>query len=175
MTATRGGGSGNVALAFATVTSEGGGASAGLPASRATEMVDAPRANSPTGCAGSHFTSCLESLFKNVLVVVDNGRVRGMPLGPVTDYLAMLAVSQPRSLDGCAALPSVIDLLAPAACAGRDPPDGLTPADAAYLTALYAADPRAKKATQQSDMADRMARILLKAGAVPAKPQDDGP
>jgi hypothetical protein len=56
----------------------------------------------------------------------------------------------------------VIDLFSPA-CSGRDTPDGLTGADVAYLTALYAADPEAKKASEQSDIAKRMARILVKA------------
>jgi hypothetical protein len=61
---------------------------------------------------------------------------------------------------------SVIDLLAPSACPGREPPDGLTPADAAYLTALYSADLEAKKVGEQGEIAGRMAKILIKANAV---------
>ena len=166
-TATRGSGGPNAGMAFAIITNSAGEPipNDGLPGvATDRETADTPGNGTPTGCADNHFSSCLQSVFKNVLVVVDNGRVKGQDLSPVSDYVAMLALSQPRSLDGCAALPSVIDLFAPA-CPGRDAPDGLTPADAAYLTALYAADPEAKKMAQQSDVANRMARILTKANA----------
>jgi hypothetical protein len=92
----------------------------------------------------------------------------------LTDYVAMLALSQPRSLDGCMTLASIIDLLAPATCPGRDPPEGLTPADTAYLTALYASDPLANKAMQQSVMSARMAGELAKPDPVAARPQSGG-
>ena len=173
MTATRGGSGDNVALAFANIAdSKGNPLGVGLPQmTMEPELTDIGGGRTPTGCAADRFTSCLQGLFKNVLVVVDSGRTRGRELGPIMDYLAMLALSQPQSLDGCAALPSVIDLFAPSGCAGRAPPDGLTPADAAYLTALYATDLRADRAVQQSDIAERMARIVVNA---PAKPGPDG-
>ena len=41
--------------------------------------------------------------------------------------------------------------------------DGLTPADAAYLTALYATDPEAKKMAQESDITARMTKMLTAA------------
>ncbi len=126
-------------------------------------VVDDPDNAPPTGCADSHFSSCLRSGFDNILVVVDNGRVQGRSLGLVSDYVTMLALSQPRSLDGCNILPSVIDLFS--ACPDRDAPDGLTPADAAYLTALYAADLEANKAGEQTEIANRMAKILIPAKA----------
>jgi hypothetical protein len=81
----------------------------------------------------------------------------------VADYVAMLAVSQPRSLDGCNALPSVIDLLAKSACSDRDPPVGMTAADSAYLAGLYASDPEARTTSAEGDIAGRMAAILIKA------------
>jgi len=127
------------------------------------ETVDNPSNGAPTGCADSHFSSCLKSVFSNVFVVADSKVLEGKDLGLVADYMAMLALSQPRSLDGCNALPSVIDVLAKSACPGRDPPDGLTPGDAAYLTALYASDPEGKMTGEQDDIAGRMAKILIKA------------
>jgi hypothetical protein len=127
------------------------------------ETLDNPDSPSPTGCGDSHFSSCLKSVFSNVFVVADSTALEGKDLGLVADYMVMLAMSQPRSLDGCNALPSVIDVLAKSACPGRDPPDGLTPADAAYLTALYASDPEGKMVGEQDDIAGRMARILVKA------------
>jgi beta-lactamase regulating signal transducer with metallopeptidase domain len=157
--------------AWYVTATEGGGATVGnpgvvlggFPAQTLGRLVDDPDSWPPTGCADSpRFSSCRQSVFDNVLVVVDSGRVRDKSLGLVSDYVAMLALSQPKSLDGCNALPSVTDLFA-AACPGRDAPDGLTPADAAYLTALYAADPQANKAGQQSEIAWRMAKILVSA------------
>jgi hypothetical protein len=140
------------------------GYSGGMAVQANARVTDDPDNRPPTGCGGDRFSSCLESVFDNVLVVVDTGRVRDKSVGLLSDYAAMLALSQPRSLDGCNALPSVTDLFAPA-CPGRAAPDGLTPADAAYLTSLYAADPQARKAGEQSDIAWRMARILVSADA----------
>ena len=60
----------------------------------------------------------------------------------VTDYVAMLSMAQPRSLVGCAAQPSVLDLLSKTACTDRDPPQGMTAPDSAYLAGLYASTPK---------------------------------
>ena len=131
-----------------------------------TEVIDDPRNVPPVGCADSRLTSsCLESEFNNVFIVADSKALEGKELGLVADYMVMLALSEPRSLDGCGAMSSVIDLLAKPACPGRDAPDGLTPSDAAYLTSLYAADLEAKKAVEQTDIASRMAKILIQASA----------
>ncbi len=150
MTATVGGAQSSAGAIFT-------GHSATLTMDRVT---DDPDNLPPTGCGDSHYSSCLQSVFDNILVVVDIGRVQGKSPSAVSDYVAMLALSQPRSLDGCKILPSVTDLFA--ACPERAAPDGLTQADFAYLAALYAADPEAKKAGQQSDIARRMAAILVK-------------
>jgi hypothetical protein len=74
--------------------------------------------------------------FVNVLIIVDAKRIPYTNLGPLADYVAVLALSQPKSLDSCQALPSITDLFA--ACSGRASPESLTPADTAYLHALYA-------------------------------------
>jgi hypothetical protein len=129
------------------------------------ETLDTPDSPSPTGCGDSHFSSCLKSLFRNVFMVADSKAMEGKDLGLVADYLVMLALSQPRSLDGCNALSSVIDRFAKSPCPGRDPPDSLTPADAAYLTALYASDAEGKKSGEQGDIAGRMAKMLAANGA----------
>ena len=128
------------------------------------ETVDNIEGASPAGCGYSRLTSCLESVFSNVLVFVDNGQLDDQKLGPIADYLAMLTLSQPRSLDGCAAFPSVIDLLAPN-CTDRATPEGLTSADKAYLQALYSADLQARRASQEADVASRMAANLAKAAS----------
>jgi hypothetical protein len=129
-------------------------------------VLDTPDHPAPVGCADApHFTACLRSMFMNVLIVADSRAVAGKDLGAVADYLAMLALAQPRSLDGCSALPSVIDMFAKSACPDREPPTGLTPADASYLTALYASDPEAKMPMAQGDIVVRMASMLEANGA----------
>jgi hypothetical protein len=127
------------------------------------EAVDNPEDTAPTGCGDSRFSSCMQSMFMNVIIIADAHAMEGKSLAAVTDYVAMLAMSQPRSLDDCGALPSVTDLLATTACPGRDAPAGLTPADSAYLAGLYASDPEARTASAESDIAARMAKILIKA------------
>lgn len=130
------------------------------------EVIDDPDNAPPVGCGDNpHFSACLQSAFKNVFVVADVKALDGKELGLLADYLVMVTLSQPRSLDDCYALSSVIDVLTKSGCPGRDAPDGLTPGDAAYLTALYSADLQAKKGSQVGDIAGRMAKILTKASA----------
>ena len=143
-------------------------ASGGDPENRTNplrEVIDDPDEMGPDGCGVSHnFTNCVQSELKNALIVADTKALEGKDLGLIADYLVMLTLAQPKSLDGCNALASVVDVLAKA-CAGRDLPDGLTSGDAAYLTALYSADPEARKWGEQGDMARRMAKILIQASA----------
>jgi len=117
----------------------------------------------PTGCAGEpRFTGCLASEFQNVLVVVDADRVQDLNPGLIADYVAMLAMAQPRSPDACNGLPSVIELFAKG-CPAAAARNGLTRADVAYLTALYKIDLQARKPGQVADLAGRMADMLIKA------------
>ena len=171
-TATRSGKVAKDGLAFANATDANGEPILDLQeltgANNATEVVDSPENPTPNACAGSLISDCLRSVFKNVLVVVDSHAVEGKDLGAVADYLAMVALSQPRSQDGCSALPSIFDLMAKSPCPGRDPPDELSSADGAYLTALYASDPESRAASQRVEMANRMSEMLIKSNsAVP--------
>jgi hypothetical protein len=116
-----------------------------------------------TGCGDNpHFTGCLASQFQHVLVVVDISKVGGYPPGLIADYVVMVALAQPKSLDGCNVLPSVIDLFSKA-CPGESGQDGLTRADVAYLTSLYKMNIEARKRGQMTEIAGRMADMLLKA------------
>ena len=157
VTATRGEAVGSVALAFSMFASFN---------QQQTEVIDDPDNQPPNGCADSRVsTSCLWSSFHNVFIVADSKALQGKDLGLVADYMVMLALSEPHSLDGCNGLASVIDAFANSSCPGRAAPDGLTPADAAYLTALYQSDLRAKPESERYEIAQRMAKILLKANA----------
>jgi hypothetical protein len=159
-----GGGTGST---FAYIESAGVGTAvpAGTMGSQASgEIIDDPDERAPTGCGNSRFSACLKSVFDHVLIMVDTNAVQNAPAGLVGDYVAMLAMAQPQSLDGCNALKSVIDIYA-RGCAGREAPDGLTRADVAFLTSLYKTDLEAKHLSQQTDIAGRMAGMLLKANA----------
>ena len=156
----------NSSLAFATITTKGP-ASTGVTIhfQPKAEVADDPDNPVPTGCSEApQFTHCMLSKLSNVLIVVDPSRLKDKTLGPITDYLSMLALSQMRSLDGCAALPSVIDRLGKP-CGDRQLPDGITSADAAYLTSLYASDLEKNKPLEQDEISRRMADILIKANA----------
>lgn len=134
-------------------------------------QIDDPDIQGPSGCAASHFTSCLQSQFFNVFIVADSKALEGKELGLVEDYMVMLALSEPRSLNVCSGFASVIDLFAKPGC-DHPTPDGLTPADAAYLTSLYQADLRAKRWGEQGEISLRMTRMLLKANPeAPGQPK----
>lgn len=154
VTMTVGGGGPNSGALFAS----GGGAGYGLPMQTKDRVIDDATLWTPTGCGDNHFTSCLKSVLGNVLVVVDTKKVQGKSVGLLSDYVAMLVLSQPSALDHCNTLSSITDLFVEGC--GRAPPQELTPADAAYLTALYTADPEAKQAGQQAAISGRMAQML---------------
>ena len=124
--------------------------------------------NMPGGCAGSAFTRCLTSSFSNVLIVVDGKALDGRRIGPVADYVAMLALSQARSLDGCEALPSIIDLLSKA-CADRPAPATWTDADIAYLQGLYKTSLETKFWVEKDSIANRMTAAPKPTGDAAAK------
>jgi hypothetical protein len=98
---------------------------------------------------GSRIPARRVSSIVNVLIVADINKLAGHEIGPVSDYIAMLALSQPRSLDECNALPSILDLMAN--CDGRQKTETLTAGDMAYLKGLYAADLGAITVSRQKD------------------------
>lgn len=76
----------------------------------------------------------VRSYILSTLVVVDGNKVLGYPIGSISDYIAMLTLSQMRLTDGCGVLPSILDLMA-TACT-REKSQSITAADLAYLKAL---------------------------------------
>ena len=94
---------------------------------------------SPYTGTGSRITPRNGSQILNALIIADLGKVGGTEIGPIADYVTMLALSQPASLDACNNFPSILDLMS-STCASRDRPTQLTESDFAYLKALYEAD-----------------------------------
>jgi hypothetical protein len=111
-----------------------------------------------TACPGSHFTGCRTGLFVNALIIVDAKALDGQQVGPIADYIGLLALAESPSLDGCAALPSVLDLLSKG-CGERVKPEGLTDADVAYLKALYRANLDTNLSVELNQIADNMTQI----------------
>ena len=93
----------------------------------------------PYSGTGSRFPPRNSSQLVNVLIVADLGKLDGREIGPLSDYMAMLALSQATSLDACNTLPSILDMLA-AECQDHPAPQALTDSDTAFLKALYASD-----------------------------------
>jgi hypothetical protein len=110
------------------------------PADDKTPKLDNAYRNVPERVGlGSSIPGRRISSIVNVLIVADIKQVGGGAIGPVADYIAMLALSEPRSLDQCNALPSILDLMS-SDCGSRPKPQQLTDSDIAYLKGLYAAD-----------------------------------
>jgi hypothetical protein len=107
------------------------------------------------GCAPSRFTHCTSSFYTNILIVADANAMIGRKLGPIADYIAVLALSHAQSLDECGTLPTILDLFA-AKCGDRSAPGGWTPNDLAYLKGLYSMDPEGELFMEKGAIADRM-------------------
>jgi hypothetical protein len=111
----------------------------------------------PPGRPGSRLYNARSSLIVNALVVVDANKVQGMPIGPISDYVAMLVLSQSKSPDSCSQLPSIIDLMA-ANCREGEKPSQITAGDLAFLRALYKADLETPIELEESNLEDSMMR-----------------
>jgi hypothetical protein len=111
----------------------------------------------PAGRLGARLATGLRSLIVHVLVVADTGKVTGYTIGSVSDYLAMLVLSQTQSSDTCGPLPSILDLMA-ANCEKRDRPEAVTAGDLAFLKALYSMDLRENISLETSDIQNAIMR-----------------
>jgi hypothetical protein len=99
--------------------------------------LDSPYTHTPAGAAGSRLSHGLRSDIVHVLILVDMRVIEGHPIGPVADYLAMLALAQTDDPDACGDFASILDYLS-ADCRQEARPEALTASDAAFLRGLYA-------------------------------------
>jgi len=109
----------------------------------------------PPGEPGSRLTSHISSEIVNAIILVDVNKMVGQPIGPISDYLAVLALTQALSPEQCGTLPSILDLMAPS-CSGREAPTSITSGDLAFLKGLYRADMELVVGMEQSTIADQM-------------------
>ncbi|HEY3786379.1 MAG TPA: hypothetical protein VGL55_13945 [Steroidobacteraceae bacterium] len=122
--------------------------------------------NSPTPPgAGTRLTTGRNSLLVHVAVVADTRALNGRTIGSVSDYLAMLVLSQANLQGLCSPLPSILDLMS-SECGDRNKPDAVTAGDLAFLRALYSTDLRESLALEQSDILNNMKRQFRMLSAV---------
>jgi hypothetical protein len=111
----------------------------------------------PGGRLGTRLVTGLSSLLVHVLVIADLRKVNGYTIGSISDYLAMLVLSQTQSPDTCGPLPSILDLMA-SHCDAQEKPEAVTAGDLAFLHALYSTDLREKYSLEAGDIQHSMMR-----------------
>ena len=82
------------------------------------------------------FNNGIGSTLYNVVIAANPGKLGDYEIGSLADYIAMLALSQPRSFDDCWEVPSITNLLSPGCEPGRKTTT-LSDNDAAFLYGLY--------------------------------------
>ncbi len=95
-----------------------------------------------------------------VFIIADSRQTGNLELGPVADYVAMLALSRLKDDQSCQPVSSIVNLMAPS-CA--DKPLAITASDIGFLRGVYKMDPGATLLVQENDIAAEMAK------AIPAK------
>jgi hypothetical protein len=133
------------------------------PIQQTTAALNSPVARAlqsgttPGGRAGTRLATGQDSLLVHALVIVDTKGVSGYPIGSISDYLAMLVLSQTRSPDACGPLPSILDLMA-MHCGTEKKPEAVTAGDLAFLRALYSMDLRENLSLETNDIQNAMMR-----------------
>ena len=123
------------------------------------EWVDSVYDPTPGGVPGSRLRSGISSWIVHVLIIADVNKVDGYTIGSVSDYIAMLVLAQPASLDTCDELPSITDLMA-SHCDQGQKAEALTVGDVAYLKGLYSADLELTSSLERSHIHNRMMQEL---------------
>jgi hypothetical protein len=107
--------------------------------------------------AGSSLSDGTRSSFFHVIVVADANRLAGYQIGPLSDYIAVLALAQINSLDTCQQLPSIVNMLA-AGCEQKSA--DVTENDLAYLRGLYRMSSEKSFIVQQNEIASQMSEPM---------------
>jgi hypothetical protein len=102
----------------------------------------------------------LHSGFHDVIIVIDPKKLGGYEIGALADYIAFLALTQPRSLDDCQALPSILNLLA-SGCTGADTTSEMRESDLGYLKGVYHMTDDGTLIVQQNEVAYHVKQALL--------------
>ncbi len=109
--------------------------------------------------SGSRVGDGLKSQFTTAIIIVDSSKIAGQALGPLADYIAMLALAQGQYYDVCQNVPTITNLLAPD-CGEGMKPAGLTDIDVTYLKGLYAMSPGGSYLLERGSIAYAMKKDL---------------
>lgn len=82
------------------------------------------------------FNNGISSTLYNVVIAANPSKLGDYEMGSLADYIAMLALSEPKSFDACWEVPSVTNLLSQG-CAPERKTTTLSDNDAAFLYGLY--------------------------------------
>jgi hypothetical protein len=107
--------------------------------------------------AGSRLTSSISSSIVNVLIVADPSKMVGREIGAISDYLAVLTLTQALTSERCGTLPSIMDMMLPS-CGGNAKSTSITAGDLAFLRALYQTDLEAVLSMETSRIGANMMR-----------------
>lgn len=107
---------------------------------------------------GTRLNNSLNSGFFNILIVAEPAKLYDYEMGSLADYITMMALSQPASLDSCRQLPSVSNMLAKG-CASVT--SRITDGDLAYLQALYRLLSGQSMSVQRDEMRFEMKKTLV--------------
>lgn len=108
---------------------------------------------------GGRLSMGWRSRLVNALIVVDAKAIQGMQIGPLADYVAMMALSQTEPARTCKALDSIANLMSPD-CPAERKPTMITDTDLAYLKGVYWMSPTAFASGQRGQIAFRMKQVL---------------
>ncbi|MBA2588758.1 MAG: hypothetical protein H0U98_09060 [Alphaproteobacteria bacterium] len=108
---------------------------------------------------GSRLRDGLHSGLNHVIIIADPNELVDHEIGAVSDYVAMLALAEPRSLDICEDLPTILNLLAKD-CAGAAAAVQISENDLGYLRGVYHMSNDATLGTQRDEIAYQMRRAL---------------
>jgi hypothetical protein len=112
-----------------------------------------------TAATGSRLHDGLHSGLNHVIIVANPNKLSDQEIGSLADYIAMLALAEPRSLDDCETLPSILNLLAPG-CVGAAQAAAISDADLGYLRGLYHMTADATLRGQQDEIAYQMKQTV---------------
>jgi hypothetical protein len=109
--------------------------------------------------SGSRTGNGLKSEFTTAVIVVDTNKIVGQEIGPLADYIAMLALSQASSYDTCQPVPTITNLMA-SGCGAEMKPAAITDVDMTYLRGLYRMDAGSSFLGQRGSIAYEMKKDL---------------
>jgi hypothetical protein len=131
------------------------------------DVVDEAMSDPPPGVTGSRLSTGLESTFIHVLILVNQSEVADAPIGPISDYIAMLALTDVRDETWtCGGLVTIMERFSSCGAA----PQELTTPDRAFLQGLYSMTADAVLALERAHIAREMREAIT---SEPALSPDD--